>query len=72
MAVNDPYSFGPVLGPLDDYLIREGSHLRPFDKMGAHPLSHEGVDGFHFAVWAPNARRVPSSATSMPGMAGAM
>ena len=57
-AVTDPYSFGPVLGPMDDYLVREGSHLRLFDKMGAHPLKHEGVDGFHFAVWAPNAQRV--------------
>ena len=57
-VVTDPYSFGPVLGPMDDYFIREGSHLRLFDKMGAHPLHHEGVDGFHFAVWAPNARRV--------------
>ncbi|OLP61022.1 1,4-alpha-glucan branching enzyme [Xaviernesmea oryzae] len=56
--VVDPYCFGPVLGPMDDYLIREGSHLRLFDKMGAHPLVHEGVDGFHFAVWAPNAQRV--------------
>ncbi len=54
----DPYSFGPVLGPMDDYYIREGSHLRLFDKMGAHPIQHEGVDGVHFAVWAPNARRV--------------
>ena len=26
--------------------------------MGAHSIEHEGVDGFHFAVWAPNARRV--------------
>jgi 1,4-alpha-glucan branching enzyme len=57
-TVTDPYSFGPVLGPMDDYFIREGSHLRLFDKMGAHPLTHEGVDGFHFAVWAPNAHRV--------------
>jgi 1,4-alpha-glucan branching enzyme len=57
-VVADPYSFGPVLGPMDDYFIREGSHLRMFDKMGAHPLHHEGADGFHFAVWAPNARRV--------------
>ena len=56
--VADPYSFGPVLGPMDDYFIREGSHLRLFDKMGAHPITHEGVDGVHFAVWAPNARRV--------------
>jgi 1,4-alpha-glucan branching enzyme len=54
----DPYSFGPVLGPMDDYYLREGSHLRMFDKMGAHPLHHEGADGFHFAVWAPNAARV--------------
>jgi 1,4-alpha-glucan branching enzyme len=56
--VVDPYSFGPVLGPLDDYYLREGSHLRLFDRMGAHPLHHEGADGYHFAVWAPNAARV--------------
>ncbi|MBB3611090.1 1,4-alpha-glucan branching protein GlgB [Rhizobium sp. BK602] len=57
-AITDPYSFGPVLGPMDDYFVREGTHLRLFDKMGAHPLKHEGVQGFHFAVWAPNAQRV--------------
>jgi 1,4-alpha-glucan branching enzyme len=56
--VTDPYSFGPVLGPMDDYYIAEGSHLRLFDKLGAHLLEHEGVEGVHFAVWAPNARRV--------------
>ncbi|WP_416795760.1 1,4-alpha-glucan branching protein GlgB [Ciceribacter azotifigens] len=56
--VTDPYSFWPVLGPMDDYLLKEGSHLRLFDKMGAHPMRHQGVDGFHFAVWAPNAQRV--------------
>ncbi|WP_206363559.1 1,4-alpha-glucan branching protein GlgB [Sphingomonas crocodyli] len=54
----DPYSFGPVLGPMDDYYIGEGSHLRLFDKLGAHKIVHEGVHGVHFAVWAPNARRV--------------
>lgn len=54
----DPYSFGPVLGPMDDYYIAEGSHLRLFDKLGAHVIEHEGVAGTHFAVWAPNARRV--------------
>jgi len=56
--VFDPYSFGPVLGPLDDYYIGEGSHLRLFDKLGAHAMTFEGVEGTHFAVWAPNARRV--------------
>ena len=56
--VTDAYSFGPVLGPMDDYYIGEGTHLRLFDKFGAHPMTHEGVEGVHFAVWAPNARRV--------------
>lgn len=54
----DPYSFGPVLGPMDDYYIREGTHLRLFDRLGAHPIAFEGIEGTHFAVWAPNARRV--------------
>jgi 1,4-alpha-glucan branching enzyme len=56
--VSDAYSFGPVLGPMDDYYIAEGSHLRLFDKLGAHPIEHEGAAGVHFAVWAPNAKRV--------------
>lgn len=54
-TVCDPYSFGPVLGPLDDYLIGEGSHFRLFDKLGAHVIEHQGAHGVHFAVWAPNA-----------------
>lgn len=56
--VSDPYSFGPVLGPIDDLLMAEGSHFRLFDKLGAHLIEHEGAQGVHFAVWAPNARRV--------------
>jgi 1,4-alpha-glucan branching enzyme len=56
--VTDPYSFGPVLGPMDDYFIGEGSHLRLFDRLGAHKIAHEGATGVHFAVWAPNAKRV--------------
>jgi 1,4-alpha-glucan branching enzyme len=57
-TVFDPYSFGPVLGPMDDYYIGEGSHLRLFDKLGAHEMEFEGIHGTHFAVWAPNAQRV--------------
>ena len=56
--VSDPYSFGPVLGPTDDFLIGEGTHYRLFDKLGAHVIDHEGANGVHFAVWAPNARTV--------------
>ncbi len=57
-SVIDPYAFGPVLGPLDDYYGAEGTHLRLYDRLGAHPIDHEGVDGVVFALWAPNARRV--------------
>ncbi len=56
--LTDPYSFGPVLGPTDDFLIAEGKHLRLFEKLGAHLIDHEGASGVHFAVWAPNARFV--------------
>jgi len=56
-TVADAYLLGPVLGPLDDYYIGEGNHLRLHDRLGAHPLRHEGHDGVHFAVWAPNASR---------------
>lgn len=55
---DDPYRFGPVLGEMDEYLLAEGSHRRLYDRLGAHPLTHEGVAGVSFAVWAPNARRV--------------
>jgi len=56
--VEDPYRFPPVLGEMDEYLLAEGSHRRLYDKLGAHPLTHDGVAGVAFAVWAPNARRV--------------
>jgi 1,4-alpha-glucan branching enzyme len=54
----DPYRFPPLLGDLDVHLLAEGTHLRTFEKLGAHLRSVEGVAGVHFAVWAPNARRV--------------
>jgi len=54
----DIYGFPRVLGELDIYLLREGNHLAAYQKLGAHPLVHEGVEGIAFAVWAPNARRV--------------
>jgi len=56
--VTDAYSFGPVLGPVDDFLIAQGTHQRLFDKLGAHLIDHEGASGVHFAVWAPNASHV--------------
>jgi len=45
----------PWFGPQDLYLFNEGSHLRLYEKFGAHPTTQGGVPGFHFAVWAPSA-----------------
>jgi 1,4-alpha-glucan branching enzyme len=56
--IDDPYRFPPILGELDAYLIAEGKHLRLYEKLGAHPMTLEGVAGIGFLVWAPNARRV--------------
>ena len=42
----------------DLYLFNEGSHIRLYDKLGAHPVSAGGRDGAFFAVWAPNAAQV--------------
>ncbi|MBM7050740.1 1,4-alpha-glucan branching protein GlgB [Rothia sp. ZJ1223] len=54
----DPYRFSPVLGAVDEYLVGEGRHESLWTTLGSHPMTHEGVQGVHFAVWAPNARRV--------------
>jgi len=43
---------------LDLHLFGEGNHHHIYQKLGAHPIVHEGVRGTQFAVWAPNARRV--------------
>ena len=55
---DDPYRFGPVMGELDEHLIGEGTHRQLWKVLGAHLITHEGADGVHFAVWAPNAGRV--------------
>jgi 1,4-alpha-glucan branching enzyme len=56
--LDDPYRFPPVLTDYDLYLLGEGNHLRLYDKLGAHPLVLEGVEGVAFVVLAPNAQRV--------------
>ncbi len=42
----------------DIYLFKQGNHFRLFEKLGAHPMTVEGVNGTYFAVWAPNAKKV--------------
>ncbi len=55
---HDPYRFAPVLGDMDAWLLGEGTHLRPYEILGAAPTEQDGVAGCNFAVWAPNAKRV--------------
>jgi 1,4-alpha-glucan branching enzyme len=54
----DPYRYGPVLTEFDRHLFAEGTHRRLYERLGAHPMTHGLRRGVHFAVWAPNARRV--------------
>ncbi len=54
----DPYSFLPVLTDFDLHLFGEGSHYNKYEKLGAHIVEINNLKGVHFAVWAPNARRV--------------
>ena len=47
-----------LLGDQDLHFFNEGSHVRLYDKLGAHLVNVNGVIGTYFAVWAPNAERV--------------
>ncbi|MFR9676875.1 1,4-alpha-glucan branching enzyme [Streptomyces sp. TR02-1] len=58
VRTQDPYCFLPSLGELDLHLISEGRHEQLWQALGAHPITHEGVAGTRFTVWAPNARGV--------------
>ena len=47
-----------VIGELDRYLYGEGRHYKLFDKLGAHPFTYQGQEGYYFAVWAPHSESV--------------
>src|SRR5262249_22282384 len=58
VELEDPYRFPPILSDFDLHLLSEGTHLRLYEKLGAHPMTIDGVAGTAFAVFAPGARRV--------------
>ena len=47
-----------ALSSMDFHLFNEGTHVRLYDKLGAHLETHDGKAGTRFAVWAPNAKKV--------------
>ncbi|MEV6996034.1 1,4-alpha-glucan branching enzyme, partial [Streptomyces sp. NPDC093228] len=55
---DDAYRFLPALGELDLHLIGEGRHEQLWKALGARVMTHGGVRGTRFTVWAPNARGV--------------
>ena len=54
VELDDPYRFPPVLSDFDLHLLGEGTHQRIYDKLGAHPMTQDGVDGVAFVVLAPS------------------
>jgi 1,4-alpha-glucan branching enzyme len=54
----DPYSFGNLITGDELYYFGEGRNWTLHETLGANRREVDGVAGFVFAVWAPNARRV--------------
>jgi 1,4-alpha-glucan branching enzyme len=46
----------PIVTDYEAYLWGEGTWLRAWEKLGARPADRDGVPGYSFVVWAPNAR----------------
>ena len=55
IEIDDPYAFPGMFGELDRYLFSEGNHYKIYEKLGAHLMKRNGVEGVQFAVWAPHA-----------------
>jgi 1,4-alpha-glucan branching enzyme len=47
-----------LLTEFDIDLFKSGKHFRLFEKLGSHAVTHNGVKGTYFAVWAPSAKAV--------------
>lgn len=56
--IEDPYRFHAMIDDLENWLLAEGSHKRPYEVLGVHFTEIDGVPGVNFRLWAPNAKRV--------------
>ena len=54
----DPYTFPPQISEKEAKQFNAGICYDIYEKLGAHPMTINGVSGVYFAVWAPNAQRV--------------
>jgi 1,4-alpha-glucan branching enzyme len=53
-----PDRSAPTINDEDIRSFQNGTHLRLYEKLGAHPATVDGIAGTQFAVWAPNAESV--------------
>jgi 1,4-alpha-glucan branching enzyme len=56
--IYDPYSFDSIYDETDLKKFEAGIYYDVYKKMGAHPMTIDGVEGVSFSVWAPCAMRV--------------
>lgn len=54
----DIYGVEPQIDAMDMSQFTNGIHSTIYEKLGAHPMTIDGVKGTYFAVWAPNAKAV--------------
>jgi 1,4-alpha-glucan branching enzyme len=47
-----------LFSDMDIYLFKQGKHFKLYEKLGAHLVDNNGVEGTYFAVWAPNGAAV--------------
>ncbi|MDP6322243.1 MAG: alpha-amylase family glycosyl hydrolase, partial [Prochlorococcaceae cyanobacterium ETNP14_MAG_5] len=56
---HDPWAFREEwMGEMDRHLFAEGNHHHIWQRMGAHLIELQGVEGVMFCLWAPHARSV--------------
>lgn len=58
LDLRDPYSFKVQLKRRQIELWEKGEWQDVYRYLGAHPMTLNNISGVHFAVWAPNAKRV--------------
>lgn len=54
----DIYAIESPIDAMDLSQFTNGIHDTIYDKLGAHPMTIDGVEGTYFAVWAPFAKAV--------------
>ena len=55
MNTNEVY---PGISDFQMYLFNKGENFQSYRMLGVHKIISDGVEGYRFSVWAPNAKSV--------------